>query len=64
MQVHRRLQFAVFYLDEGLVTPCVAIEYPAREHLLGGESLITACTVNLLAEVDGEGLHRTDTVVV
>ena len=51
-------------LDDGLLAPLVGIEEEAREHLLSGIAGIAGLAVELLGEVDGEGLQRADAVVV
>lgn len=57
-------QRAAFQFEDRFVAPLIAPEDEARQHLLGGIFPIMPLAIELLGEVDGEGLHRADTVVV
>ena len=63
-QAEAMAQAGVFDTDHRLRVPAAGIEEAAHEHLLRRQSAIGGAAVELLREVDGEGLHRGDTVAI
>ena len=63
-QLECLLQIATLHLYYRLIHPFLSPEYPSREHLLGCQSFVGSCSVEFLGEIDGEGLHGADAVVV
>ena len=46
------------------ILPLVTVEDETGEHLLSGKSFVTALAVEFLCEVEREGLHGADAVVI
>ena len=63
-EAHLLAQGAALDADERLRGPLVAIEQPSGQHLVGRQPFVGTGAVDLLAEVEGVGLHRADAVVV
>ena len=63
-QAQLTAQGGVFDADHRLLVPSARVEEAPHQHLLGRQSAIRGAAVELLREVDGEGLHRGDAVAI
>ena len=55
-QLQTVAHLCAFQSEHRLLHPVVGVEHPAREHLLGRVAVVRRLAVEVLGEVDGEGL--------
>ena len=63
-QAQLTAQGGILDADHRLLVPSARVEEAPHQHLLGRQSAIRGAAVELLREVDGEGLHRGDAVAI